>query len=477
MKITDLIPLVLLELNEGDKYGLELTKSIEIKSGEKIIIKQPTLYTLLKKLEKSKFIKSYWQDSDIGGKRHYYTLTDNGRHQLSTLPTYDAYLNRLMIKKLDDNHSTEKVHKPNNEQFSNKKQKEVFSDTDHLNLNNNDENDYEKELNSHLPNKDVQILNNNLINTFDEKIEYENFSITDIDSIQDVNNSPILNESQPTNIKENINAIIQPKESIIATNEVFKSEHIDNITEAEINQRNSDILKSEKIKQNEEFATSNAVSRFTEYEKASSNDYKDELKAIYSSALNDNYSSYEKEDDNLDENVLLEKIEANLDDVKYVDYVDIVSDPIYKAAKKKTKRMFLKIMITSVYMLIALSICSAIVSKISTTTSIFYTTLIISVLIIIFYPALFAFNYQRFRISCQYGKYKYSVKRHVLFTLIIETFIIMLCLIINLTIRDNNLKLIFSTDNFADIYFPIIMSIALIVDLIAGCKLVKNNKK
>ena len=78
MKTADLIPLILLELNECDKYGFELTKSIENKSHGKIIIKQPTLYTILKKLEKTKFITSYWQDSEIGGKRHYYKITDNG---------------------------------------------------------------------------------------------------------------------------------------------------------------------------------------------------------------------------------------------------------------------------------------------------------------------------------------------------------------------------------------------------------------
>ena len=39
MKTADLIPLILLELNECDKYGFELTKSIETKSKGKIIIK------------------------------------------------------------------------------------------------------------------------------------------------------------------------------------------------------------------------------------------------------------------------------------------------------------------------------------------------------------------------------------------------------------------------------------------------------
>ncbi len=103
MKTADLIPLILLELNECDKYGFELTKNIETKSNGQIIIKQPTLYSLLKKLEKSKFITSYWEDSEIGGKRHYYKLTENGKIQVSTLPSYNDLLQNCNCEVIDDN--------------------------------------------------------------------------------------------------------------------------------------------------------------------------------------------------------------------------------------------------------------------------------------------------------------------------------------------------------------------------------------
>lgn len=103
MKTVDLIPFILLELRESDKYGFELTKAIETKSNGKIVIKQPTLYTLLKKLEKSKFISSYWEDSEIGGKRHYYKLTENGKLQVSTLPSYSVLMQRVLEEDLIDN--------------------------------------------------------------------------------------------------------------------------------------------------------------------------------------------------------------------------------------------------------------------------------------------------------------------------------------------------------------------------------------
>lgn len=118
MKTADLIPLLLIELNESDKYGFELTKNIETKSNGKIVIKQPTLYTLLKKLEKSKFISSYWQDSDIGGKRHYYKITDNGKLQLSTLPSYNELLNYILSENDSENFSNENTLNSNAEDSS-----------------------------------------------------------------------------------------------------------------------------------------------------------------------------------------------------------------------------------------------------------------------------------------------------------------------------------------------------------------------
>lgn len=66
-------------LAEGDRYGYEICKEVENKSKGSYELKQPTLYSCLKRLENQGLISSYWEDSDIGGKRHYYKLTDEGR--------------------------------------------------------------------------------------------------------------------------------------------------------------------------------------------------------------------------------------------------------------------------------------------------------------------------------------------------------------------------------------------------------------
>ena len=65
-------------LSTGDKYGYEIIKEVEEKTDGKIKLKQPSLYSSLNRFEDKGFVTSYWQDSEIGGKRHYYTITEKG---------------------------------------------------------------------------------------------------------------------------------------------------------------------------------------------------------------------------------------------------------------------------------------------------------------------------------------------------------------------------------------------------------------
>ena len=70
--------IILKTLANGDKYGYEIIKEVEEYSNGKIQLKQPSLYSSLSRFEEKKFVSSYWGDSDIGGRRHYYHLTDEG---------------------------------------------------------------------------------------------------------------------------------------------------------------------------------------------------------------------------------------------------------------------------------------------------------------------------------------------------------------------------------------------------------------
>ena len=71
--------IILKTMLDGDKYGLDIIKEVEARSNGTYELKQPTLYSCLKRLENQELISSYWLDSDIGGKRHYYKLTEKGR--------------------------------------------------------------------------------------------------------------------------------------------------------------------------------------------------------------------------------------------------------------------------------------------------------------------------------------------------------------------------------------------------------------
>ena len=69
-------------LKDQDKYGYEIIDEVLQRSNGKITIKQPSLYSNLKRMEDQSLISSYWRESDIGGKRHYYHLTDLGKKYL-----------------------------------------------------------------------------------------------------------------------------------------------------------------------------------------------------------------------------------------------------------------------------------------------------------------------------------------------------------------------------------------------------------
>ena len=69
---------ILKVLQEQDRYGYEIIKSILRKSGNAYELKEPSLYTSLKRLEKEHYIQSYWGDESLGARRKYYHITSDG---------------------------------------------------------------------------------------------------------------------------------------------------------------------------------------------------------------------------------------------------------------------------------------------------------------------------------------------------------------------------------------------------------------
>lgn len=71
--------IVLSVLSKKDSYGFEIYNTILMRTEEQYELKETTLYSSYKRLEKDEYITSYWGDETQGARRKYYHITDKGR--------------------------------------------------------------------------------------------------------------------------------------------------------------------------------------------------------------------------------------------------------------------------------------------------------------------------------------------------------------------------------------------------------------
>lgn len=71
--------IILKVLLEGDNYGYQIIKEIYLKSGREFELKEPTLYSALRRLETQGALESYWGEESQGGRRKYYRVTVQGQ--------------------------------------------------------------------------------------------------------------------------------------------------------------------------------------------------------------------------------------------------------------------------------------------------------------------------------------------------------------------------------------------------------------
>lgn len=107
--------IILRSLSIADKYGYEILKEIEDLSNGLFVLKQPTLYSCLKRLEKLNLIESYLGNESNGAQRRYYRLTENGRNMLLQ-DQYQWEFSRTIINNLlsDKEYDAEKTPPPFN---------------------------------------------------------------------------------------------------------------------------------------------------------------------------------------------------------------------------------------------------------------------------------------------------------------------------------------------------------------------------
>lgn len=71
--------IILCSLSCGDNYGYEILKDVATTSKGAYEMKEPSLYTSLKRLEAQGHVESYWGNETQGARRKYYRITDEGR--------------------------------------------------------------------------------------------------------------------------------------------------------------------------------------------------------------------------------------------------------------------------------------------------------------------------------------------------------------------------------------------------------------
>ena len=462
MKTAELIPMILLELSDGAKYGIELTKSIETKSNGKVVIKQPTLYTILKKLEKSKFISSYWEDSEIGGKRHYYKLTQYGNNQVSTLPSFSVLLENALKDDDSDIENQNSISESKNELDIQFEQNETLSNSysesiqpqkiefDNLSTSNSSDDVYSSLSNSaNLYEKQEDENDDDLEALRQERIKQSKIesSETKYVSIMDL----LVDDENTNQIKSNQDTV-EIKESVLPSSEVFSNNSIDTATEVEINQQNATVLKDNSQNKEENFATNDNVSKFTQTNFTMlSDEYKSKLRDV--------------KKDNSVENFLTDNVEYKADvsdEIKYVDYVNLKSDKSYVYSKKLTKNMLYRLLSTCAYLIAMLIICAISVNYLSAS-PLYYIFLIASIGFIMFSITLFLSNAENFRLKHKEKPLKIDIKKHIIIATAVFIAIFIICVIVSV---NSGVENIFDLSNFANLYAPLIIGTTLYIDIL-----------
>ena len=225
--------LVLDSLSHGSKYGLEIIEFISQKTGGNYIMKKPTLYSCLTRMEKKGLVSSsYWGESEFGGKRHYYTITNEGKKVLEQLaPEFED----MQFSTENDSSEGTAFHESSNavsseynsaDQETMKEDKPIFLQQDSIfNMVKSEENKNSQTISAQQTNEDDGVVENQMdffsyqpeqSETIEEKTEAVLFdnSAENTDAQTDSNSTEELNENTEDQDYEKI----QYYQNILETN-------------------------------------------------------------------------------------------------------------------------------------------------------------------------------------------------------------------------------------------------------------------
>ena len=466
MKTTDLIPLILYQLSNSDKYGYEIVKEIEDASNGIISIKQPTLYSLLKKLEHGKFISSYWQDSEIGGKRHYYKLTDNGKAQLDTYPAYEHIIKEICNETGDEGADTTNAQPIVSEEVK----KEDVSPDDLAPVQDLDV----------MPPKDNIVENNSSV--ADTHNNEEKVVVTPIKI--DLT-SPIVStvSESDTDDEKGLFSNIQQPEQIQSKNSTFGSifdaiqpaedySPIEATTSEVSNHSAQELSESDhNIIDNPQQNIEQHVSVVTEFAPTSPSPQN----KLYSKLQPTDMMQSQPENDKSDEMVgnELKPVEC-VNEISYLEYVNLATDEQSLSRKRSINKRIQKMALTC-FTLLAVLICSLILVCKHSFSSMYYATIIIAGLVLIFYPIILLRNVSKIRLKYCSTPFKYFVLRDLFVKLSIFLLLVVSILAYNISVADN-IKSIFDIANCANFMATLMLSSVIMLDFVYNTLFFKKYK-
>ena len=469
MKTTDLIPIILYQLKDGDRYGYEIIKQIEDCSNGKIVIKQPTLYSVLKKLEQNKFITSYWQDSEIGGKRHYYKLTNNGLSQLSTYPA----LQQLIADALDDEALT--FTSTNSEPIS------------YVSSNSTDGMIYNSpttSINSDPIENVVTPIKIDLASPtglIDNDVDIQ-FHLPAQDDTASLNTTSIFDAIEPaediqTSSSFNIFDMMEPATDIetsysdINIFEAINNDNTDNLEQVAIQEDDLTVENDAQYDttstqaQIDNISNDDVVSIVTEVETV-------ELKSKLADKVDTSIDSFIDTEINNAEQVSDNDDQSNIEQIKYLNYVDLSTDEKSCTRRKVISKHIQKMMLTCSTILLMFILTLVACFKYSFG-KIYYIGAIISVLAIILYPMILLKDVSKLRFKYCTNPFKYSLFQDIFIKL--STFMSLLIATFAYNISTtSSIHDIFKLTNFANFYAPIMFASIFVFDLLYGIMLYKN---
>ena len=93
--------LILKTLTGGPSHGYAIARSIEVTSGDAVLVEEGSLYPALYRLERRGWLEAEWGTSELGRRAKLYRLTEAGREQLAaetaTWRRFSAGVSRILL--------------------------------------------------------------------------------------------------------------------------------------------------------------------------------------------------------------------------------------------------------------------------------------------------------------------------------------------------------------------------------------------